>query len=184
MRPVRCVYILLLAWRNGSALNRKLFSVRDFWRVRYIFLCTYIIKKNNLCNIKWSDYWISLSRWLFMNMLTDGSFSCSCLSICWFSFELSGRCIQSLSSLLGVVLGFCIVWATSWIMTTMKEGPPKKGGQVRDSKKKNIYTHIVRIHHFVVPLCVVKGEKQSFGGKVRPHPVGVQSSSTRMISTS
>ena len=108
-----------------------------------------------------------------MNTLTDGSFSCSCLSSCWFSFELSGRCIQSLSSLFGVVLGSCIVCAKPWIITTMKEGPPKKGGQVRDSqKKKYIRTHTVRIHHFVVPLCVVKGEKQSFEGQGSVPPRG------------
>ena len=61
----------------------------------------------------------------------------------------------------------------SWIITTMKEGPPKKGGQVRDSqKKKYIRTHTVREHHFVVPLCVVKGEKQSFGGQGSVPPRG------------
>ena len=118
-----------------------------------------------------------------MNRFTDGSFSCSCLSIRWFfPFGSAGRCTQSLSSLLGVVLGFCIVWATTWIISIIKEGPPKKGRRVRDSPKKKNY--IAHTHHFVAPLCVVKGEKQSFGGKVRPHPVGGQSSSTRMISTS
>ena len=106
-----------------------------------------------------------------MNTLTDGSFSCSCLSSCWFSFELSGRCIQSLSSLFGVVLGSCIVCAKPWIITTMKEGPPKKGGQVRDSQKK-IYIYIARTHHFVAPLCVVKGEKQSFEGQGSVPPRG------------
>ena len=142
-------------------------------------------KKYNLCNIKWSDYWIPPSRWLFLNTLTDGSFSCSCLSSCWFSFELSGRCIQSLSSLFGVVLGFCIVRATSWIITTMKEGPPKKGGQVRDSqKKKYIRTHTVRIHHLSF-LCVsLKVRSNPLRGRVRSHPVGVQSFSTRMVLTS
>ena len=59
---------------------------------------------------------------------------------------------------------------------TSQEGTPG----TRFSKK----IYIAHTHHFVAPLCVVKGEKQSFGGKVRPHPVGVQSSSTRMISTS
>ena len=108
-----------------------------------------------------------------MNMLTDGSFSCSCLSSCWFSFELSGRCIQSLSSLFGVVLGSCIVCAKPWIITTMKEGPPKKGGQVRDSQKKKIYTHTHCTNTpSVVPLCVVKGEKQSFEGQGSVPPRG------------
>ena len=55
----------------------------------------------------------------------------------------------------------------------MKEGPPKKGGQVRDSQKKNIYTHTHCTNTpSVVPLCVVKGEKQSFEGQGSVPPRG------------
>ena len=120
-----------------------------------------------------------------MNTLTDGSFSCSCLSSCWFSFELSGRCIQSVSSLFGVVLGSCIVCAKPWIITTMKEGPPKKGGQVRDSQKKNIYAHTLYEYTISSFLCVsLKVRSNPLRGRVRSHPVGVQSFSTRMVLTS
>ena len=51
---------------------------------------------------------------------------------------------------------------------TSQEGRPG----TRFSKKKYIRTHTVRIHHFVVPLCVVKGEKQSFGGQGSVPPRG------------
>ena len=47
---------------------------------------------------------------------------------------------------------------------------PRKGHQIRDSQKKNI----AHTRQLVAPLCVIEGEKQSFGGKVRPHPVGGQ----------
>ena len=44
-------------------------------------------------------------------------------------------------------------------------------------KKKFSHTR-----QLIAPPCAIKGEKQFFGGKVRPHSVGCQFSSTRMIS--
>ena len=91
-----------------------------------------------------------------MNRFTDGSFSCSCLSIRWFfPFGSAGRCTQSLSSLLGVVLGFCSVWE-----------------RLSRFSKKNIYCSLkhnfvvtrslfdLHTRQFVASLCVTKGEKQ------------------------
>ena len=46
----------------------------------------------------------------------------------------------------------------------MKEGPPKKGGQVRDSQKKNTYTHASYAYTTSQFLCVWL--------KVRSNPLG------------
>ena len=57
--------------------------------------------------------------------------------------------------------------------------PTRKGRQIRDSPEKKNSLHT---RQFIAPPCAIKGEKQFFGGKVRPHSVGCQFSSTRMIS--
>ena len=67
----------------------------------------------------------------------------------------------------------------------MKEGPPKKGGQVRDFQKKYIYAHTLYEYTISLFLCVsLKVRSNPLRGRVRSHPVGVQSFSTRMVLTS
>ena len=95
-----------------------------------------------------------------MNRFTDGSFSCFCLSIRWFfPSGSSGWCTQSLSSLLGVVLGFYIVWEINWNWQYIvsSEGT----SDMRFSRKK------------ICRKSAIKGEKQLFGvcltsGRLRP----------------
>ena len=65
---------------------------------------------------------------------------------------------------------------------TSQEGRP--GTRFSKKKKKYIRTHTVRIHHLSF-LCVsLKVRSNPLRGRVRSHPVGVQSFSTRMVLTS
>ena len=64
---------------------------------------------------------------------------------------------------------------------TSQEGRPG----TRFSKKKNIYAHTLYEYTISSFLCVsLKVRSNPLGGRVRSHPVGVQSFSTRMILTS
>ena len=84
-----------------------------------------------------------------MNRFTDGSFSCSCLSIRWFfPSGSSGWCTQSLSSLLGVVLGFCIVWEINWNWQYIVS--PEGTSDMRFSREKKNNTAQVPICWFSV----------------------------------